>query len=212
MKLSRSFKRFLVCQVALYASLVVCAILRPESLTINDGISYFGNFGNTIVPYALGLILAATFSVAAGRALPTTYPANTVRHYLYLFALGAIGILATPSLSARWISLTHEWIGASLFFLQLVLCIWIVLYIKRDVLNIVLLLIEITCALAAAFYLNPPTGLLMQSQFFFQVTFGLIMLWSWPEIESSVRVPSADGWKNMGQEHTPPEAPATPKS
>jgi len=185
MSMSKSLRYFVASQVALYGSLLICIIISPKSLVVNQGLSYFGNFPATIIPYALGFVLTACLAVAAGRMLASGPNTGAVRWGLYVFALGALGILATPSLSVTWISLTHEWIGAGLFFLQLILCTWLVLYVKRDLLNGALLLIQLTAGLAAAFYLNPPTGLLMQSQLVFQVMFGLIIWRSYSAIEGA---------------------------
>ena len=184
MSMSRSMSLFVASQASLYVGLIICMIIRPESLRVNEGISYFGNFPQTIIPYALGLLISIGLAVAAGWALAPGPYTGPVKWGLYAFALGGFGILITPSLSVTWISLTHEWIGAALFFLQFILTTWIVLYIKRDWLNIGLLGVLIAAGLAAAFYLNPPVGLLMQCQLIFQIAFGLIILRSLEAIES----------------------------
>ncbi|MFA5004426.1 MAG: hypothetical protein WC498_04090 [Candidatus Saccharimonadales bacterium] len=164
-------KTILWGQLCLLVGLALCAIIRPEGLTTNNGISYYGIFHQTVVPYMLGLLGAAYFCSRAADKLPS--PLNTA---LRISALLIVGIVVTPYAVASWVDYLHTAFGSALFSLQLVLSGWVVWKLKLPWWGIVLFAIEFGAGVLSASYLNPTSGFLIQSQAIFQFAFGTLLV------------------------------------
>jgi hypothetical protein len=65
----------------------------------HDGLSFYGNFERTILPYGLGLVITSYFLLKACRTLVNTRAAQSFRLGLEAIAIALLGIVATPSLS-----------------------------------------------------------------------------------------------------------------
>ena len=52
-------QRFLAGSLAFALGLFVCVVIKPDGLRLDFGISYYGNFAVTVVPYTIGLIATA---------------------------------------------------------------------------------------------------------------------------------------------------------
>lgn len=159
---------------AVFVLLALCVMIRPAGLAANDGLSYFGGFATTIIPYSLAFFLNAFFYWEAARGLnndhfPYKYAATSLR----VMAVLLIGLVVTPHELVNYI---HTKIGATLFSFQLLLSIWMLIKIAPSWQNIILVLVEVLSGLAALYYLPKAHGLLLQSQVIFQLAFGLLLV------------------------------------
>lgn len=172
--MQRAAKYVLWSQVSLYAALLVCIVLKPNGLSVNDGISYYGNYLRTFFPYAAGLLITAFCGLRAAAVLPVSE--TTLRSSLRLYALMTAVIAITPYAAGHWVDWAHTACGATLFSLQLVLSFWLVWRLHFAWWAILLTLTEIVSGLAAAMYLAPMDGFLLQTQAVFQVAFGILLV------------------------------------
>lgn len=121
--------------VSLITSLAVCVALRPEGLLGHDGVSYFGNFNLTRIPYSIGMVAAAYFLLRACYALgsPHGLIARNFRYGLEGIVIGLFGIIATPSLSPlHFVRDAHVAFGLIIFMLQAVLSLRYLIRIRKS--------------------------------------------------------------------------------
>jgi len=105
----------LAAGAVLLGSVALSAILVPRGLVINEGISLYGIYARTIIPYASGLFtVAATLALIAHRS---TEPYRKLLLYS-IAALAAIIVFVPYSLSPAF-NIIHISIGATLYTLAL---------------------------------------------------------------------------------------------
>lgn len=210
-------------QALLFGGLLTCLVLRPEGLATNDGLSYYGTFLDTIVPYGVALLGCAICCHRAARMLgddthegdngerggsaaagPSTSGdvdgIRTVRRGLETFAVLLVGLFLTPYTVAPWVEDLHMSLGAALFAGQLLLSFWVAARLRFAPWAVLLTLAELVAGIACAVYLSPPQGLLTQSQLVFQLAFGVLLV----RVLSAFRVPGP------AAAETVPEPPAPP--
>lgn len=109
----------LYSQMSFVATILLLLILSPEALASRSGISYWGNFRGTFVPYMLGLGLTGYFLVRAADSLPHVgRKPNMIRMSLRLSAVALVGIIITPSLASKFTGFWHGTFAVLLFFTQ----------------------------------------------------------------------------------------------
>jgi hypothetical protein len=103
------------------ATVTACVTLQPSDVWTHNGLSFYGNFQRTLLPYAMGLSLTAYFLLRASRSLPEAVIAERVRRPLWYIGLALLGVVLTPSLSgSRPVQFLHVLFGGVVFVLQLV--------------------------------------------------------------------------------------------
>ncbi len=159
--------------IAAFTLLLICILIRPAGLSANDGLSYFGSFKNTIIPYSAAFFLNAYFYWEAARVLVNNNKLhNYVAYGLRVMALLLTGLVLTPHTLVNPI---HTAIGTTLFVFQLVLSIWLLVKIDFSWQNLGLVCIELCGGLISFYYLPKPHGLLLQGQVIFQLAFGILL-------------------------------------
>lgn len=169
-------KSILWGQVFLYAGLLTCILLKPAGLAANDGISYYGIYRATFLPYAVGLLGAAYFAVLAMGQLPPEE--KLLRLAIKIYAPLIAGIVITPYAAGAWVDYAHTACGSALFSLQLLLSGWLVRRLRYAWWSVGLSLVELAAGIASAVYLRPTHGFLFQSQVVFQLAFGALLILS----------------------------------
>ena len=183
----RSAIRYIVYgQLCLYAGLLVCAVVKPHGLLVNDGISYYGNFRATIIPYAFALLGGAYFSIRAAEHLAQP-PVKPLRYAFTAFALLAAGELVTPAFASQPVDALHRVFGIALFSLQLLVSIWLVVRLRYAWQAVALALVELIAGIAAFLYLAPAHGLLLESQVVFQTAFAALAIYALTIMPTTIR-------------------------
>ncbi|HEY4160668.1 MAG TPA: hypothetical protein VGM08_01265 [Candidatus Saccharimonadales bacterium] len=176
-------------QLFLYTGLAVCVLLRPAGLAVNAGISYYGIYRQTFLPYAAGLLGAAYFAM---RAMDELLPdEKKLRVALKIYVPLIIGIVITPYAASKWLDYLHTAFGSALFFLQLTLSCWLARRLHYIWWGVMLVVVELAAGIASALYLIPTHGFLLQAQVIFQVAFGVLLVLSLPGLASGERKASA---------------------
>lgn len=164
-------------QMCLVAGMLACVALKPHGLTANDGISYYGIFTRTVMPYAFALIGSALF---VRRALHRAAPASPAPEYLRgtadrLAAMSA-GVVLTPYNANLVFDWTHTALGAAVFILQLVLGARLLAWTGGDAWVAGLLAAQFAGGVFCAVYVLPEHGFLLQGQIAFQLAFGGLLI------------------------------------
>lgn len=155
-----------------YGLLLLCIVLQPAGLSVNNGFSYYGIYGLTLIPYAIALV---TYSLVFWQIAHEFK--DYMRGFFYkafrLLPLLLIGILLTPYTRFE---LIHNLLAASLFFCQLLISFLIVRIIFSDKITTALLTIQFISGFFALYFMEKPEGWVLQSQAIFQVAFMGILL------------------------------------
>lgn len=166
----RAARTFLLGQTLFYVSLLVCILLKPEGLSANDGISYYGVFRETFPPYATGLLGAALFTLQSAGSLPARARVLSIAFKAYTPLI--LGLVVTPYTGGRVLNDLHVACGSLLFSLQLIVSGWVTWRFHYALWCIAFSFAELSAGIASAIYLHPAHGFLLQSQVIFQLTFG----------------------------------------
>lgn len=177
----QAFRSVLYSQGCFYLGLIVCVIIKPHGLATNDGISYYGIYRETVLPYAFALLGAAYFCLQASGELADSH-FQLLRNWLKIMAILLAGLVVTPYAAGTWVDYLHTTFGTILFAGQLLFSIWLIWQLHNKVWAIVLTVIEFFAGVASAIYLKPTHGLLLQTQVIFQLAFGALLLYSWPRL------------------------------
>ncbi len=155
MKLAQRY--ILYGQAGFVIGLLVCIIIKPHGLTANGGISYYGVYRETILPYSLMLLIPAYFFIKTAEIFHGRGQ-QLMRYALTAMGLLTIGILITPDSWSNLMDLLHRICGTSLFVLQLLLSGWFISKLEYDWRAILLTAIELAGGIASFVWLAPPTG------------------------------------------------------
>jgi hypothetical protein len=174
MENKKSIQYIQVGLISFFVLLVICIFIRPAGLGANSGVSYYGGYSNTLLPYSLAFLVE---SVILWRAASMMNKKTKIDSYissaLKVFAILFIGILITPHTVLGW---EHRTIGSTLFSLQLIMGIILVFFVYRDWLNVALLITVLLSGLASLIYLLQPNGFMIQSQIIFQISIWIIFI------------------------------------
>ena len=164
-------------QAFLFGGMLICIALKPNGLTTNDGISYYGTFARTVVPYAFALLGSA---LCTRRALHQAAPSSPQPAYLHgmanwLAAMSA-GVVLTPYTAGLLVDWAHTLLGAAVFALQLVLGARLLNWTGGDAWVAAFLVTQFLSGVFCAIYVLPKHGWLIQGQLAFQFFFGALLV------------------------------------
>ena len=160
--------------ISFFVLLMICVAIRPTGLIANSGISYYGVYGNTLLPYSLGFLLVSVATWRSASIMQAeTKSEKHIRRALQAFTILFLGLLLTPHTVLPG---EHVFFGSTLFGLQLILGILLVLTVRRDWINAFLLAIAFLSGVASLIYLTSSHGYMIQSQVIFQVSIWLLFI------------------------------------
>ncbi|MGD0833034.1 MAG: hypothetical protein ABSA40_01230 [Candidatus Dormibacteria bacterium] len=161
---------YVTCGLTLTAvMLTVCVVIRPESLSVDFGVSYMGIHANTIVPYAVALLGAAYCVWRASESMVDSDHSLITGWAMRIIAVQLVGLLLTPY--TRF-GAAHEFIGSTLFLVQLGLALLAIKWLGGGDRSIPLLTgVMFLSGLAAAYYLPRSQGFELEAQVGFQMAF-----------------------------------------
>lgn len=140
--------RFLVyAQLALFAGLAICLILLPHFLFESNegGISNFGTYARTIVPFTLGFGVCGSLTIWAAAILPRSTPSyRDVRSALQILGLLYFFVLCSTYLYKvnHTLDTLHVYASVALVIWNMVFGTWLALFVVRDRINVALLCIQ----------------------------------------------------------------------
>jgi hypothetical protein len=164
-------------QGLLYVGLLMCVALKPDGLGANDGISYYGIFRQTVVPYAITLLGPGYFTWTALRAAAPFAPAPVyLRRMTSCLAALSVCVVLTPYSANLVFDWVHTLSGSALFVLQLVLGLRLLGWSGGDAWTAGLLVAQFACGVFCAIFVLPKHGFLLQGQVAFQLAFGALLV------------------------------------
>jgi hypothetical protein len=166
-----------LAQACLLGGLLLCIAFRPDGLGANDGISYYGIFRQTVIPYAIAILGSAIFM---RRALRSTAPASAAPNYIRglanLVAAMSAGVVLTPYSLNTLFDWVHTALGAAVFALQLVLAWQFLGWTGGDNWIAFFFGVQFLSGVVAAVFVLPKHGFLIQAQVAFQFAFGALLI------------------------------------
>lgn len=157
-----------------FVLLVICIVIRPDGLGANSGVSYYGGYENTLLPYSLAFLFESFMVWRAASVLDKEKNISRYTSYvLKVFAILFLGILITSHTIFGW---EHKAVGSTLFGLQFIMGIILVFFVYRDWLNMILTTLVIVSGFFSLIYLFLPDGFMIQSQIIFQISIWLIYI------------------------------------
>lgn len=167
---NKAVRYFLIGQISFLFSVSICIFLLPESLFINEGISYFGARKLTVIPYSVGLLLMAWFSYRVAQSLPKkSY--KVVKIGFKTFSVLLVTVVAIPYGINFTLEYIHTLLSAGLFLVQFIMMWWLAFKVKWDGLSLFLLLLMAIEMIATVMYLGPQKGYLLFGELAYQLTF-----------------------------------------
>lgn len=176
--MERSIKKYLFSsQLCLWLSVIVCLALIPHFLFSKDegGMSNYGVHLKTVIPYSIGLLLAALFVVKAALRLKRS---SHLRAVLLGYAAALSLILITTYGYKRNIYLkdTHIAVTIVFFWFELLTAVWLCKRFLADQINISLIVLQLIGFIIGAVTLFGPLHLLFVAQLLTIIPFGMILI------------------------------------
>lgn len=138
----------LLGQVSLFGFLLVCLLLKPHFLFESNegGISNYGLYARTIIPYTLAFGLGGLFTVRAALALPE----NTDHYQALKITLGVLGLLLIVAMFSTYpyklnavFNDTHKYTSVLLTFLEVALGVWFAVFLAPNAKNLMILSLQL---------------------------------------------------------------------
>jgi hypothetical protein len=174
----RVIKFLLIGQLCLWSGLLVCYLLAPNVVYSNYGISHFGVYKHTILPYGVAFLLCGYFTILAAREIRSTKQIpGQLSQALLVLALCMLAILLTPYTVQPVLDWTHMIAGTILFSFQSVLSGWLV-WQHPDQRAVLLFSLQLIGCVIAALSLFHFIQLMFTGQIITQLAFGTLLIHS----------------------------------
>jgi len=156
------------------AMLAVCIVITPQSLRVDDGVSYLGVHADTIIPYAIAFLGAAYCVWRASELTGDLDHGWVLSRFMRVMAFQLVGLLLTPYTRN---DAAHVFFGSTLFLAQLGLAGMAITWLGGSERQVVVLTgVMILSGFAAAYYLPQSRGFELQTQVIFQMSFWALMI------------------------------------
>lgn len=179
MDYAKGAKNLLTGLIVFFVLLTVCILVRPIGLVVNSGISYYGNYNETLLPFAIAFLANSFLLWQASLFVGTTNKMDLYfKFVLKITAVLMIGILLTPYdvFNLSGLNLIHRTMGTTMFSIQMIMAVAIVISNYRDRINILLITTSFISGYAAIIYLLQPNGYMIEAQIVFQISVWLIFI------------------------------------
>lgn len=177
-------RNFLKGQLCFVVGIVICIVLLPKGMTGNNGLTYYGNYARTIVPFALGLLGCAWFTYQSVRLI-RLQKQKFLTYILLVLCLLLVGVVLTPYKLNMIFWLTHMYAASLLFGGEYVMLLWLGLISRRDVINIVLIALATVELYLTASSVGPTLGYITLGQLGFQAIFAFVTYRSFKKLFDS---------------------------
>jgi hypothetical protein len=169
---------YAVASVACFwAGMAVCYLLQPTNWS-QQGISHFGNFKASVLPYSAGLLLSALFMARGADTLPEGGP----KFVVYRGLLRAIAVLlATLLLIPSWkfgamVGSLHRTVSAAIFLCQVMLGLYLCVTAWRSWLIAALFSVQLVGSFIVLLSAADKAPLMFGSQVVTELAFGLLLI------------------------------------
>jgi hypothetical protein len=177
--INRTLLYLLLSGTSFLVAVAICVALQPSNVLSHDGLSFYGNFQKTLLPYGLGLAGTAYFLLRACHILVNTQAARSFRVGLEAVGVCLLGIVATPSFShERLIQDLHVIFGFMIFVTMAILSLHYLGREGRYKLDWVLLAFQMLAIIiiALSFHAIAVLDLMLPAQILATVSFGTLLI------------------------------------
>lgn len=179
---SQAWRLIIWGQVCFYIGLLIAVMIRPAGLTANSGISYYGIFAETFIPFEISLLGGAVFTWLFAQHIDEM-SLRPVRESLLTMAVLTSIVAVTPYAVDTLMDSIHRTAGALLFILQLILSFWLIAKLHHAIWAVLLTMAELVAGIACALYLYPTHGYLFQAQVLFQFFFSALLIYGLRQLQ-----------------------------
>ena len=160
--------------------MLCCCAIEPSWFAVRRGLSYYGNSGATIVPYAAGFGLSVFLTACAlAQIEPRSIAARRFRRAVGCVLVLTAGVPLTPYAVDAVFDWLHLGVTAALFGSGLVLGGWIMLRL-RDRVTLAFYVVEFAAGLSIIAALVGLNDYMIPSELVFQgAAFGLVAWGIW---------------------------------
>jgi hypothetical protein len=165
----------LFAQVAFWTAMLVCVAITRGGLGGNNGFSFYGGRLSTILPYAVGFVVASALIAHAAGLLERS---GRTRHatWLRILAVLLLADLLTPDTLGSAFYAAHIVASIALFMFEAAFGLWLVTAVSAGVQSIQLFAIQIAGGVLAGLSQLQWIGLLSLGIFVFQIAFGALLV------------------------------------
>ncbi len=179
----RSMYRALTCLrsslVAFALGVAVCVMLRPSDVLGHGGLSFYGNFSRTFVPYAVGMFAASYYLFKACLELRAFSATRAFGMWLQWVAVAMVGVVLTPSLSSAWaIQDMHVVFSFVVFVIQAGLALRYLLMASHELFDWGLLIMQLAAIIGVvlSFRIINVLPAMLPAQVLATSSFGLLLI------------------------------------
>ena len=173
----KSVRLLLAAEINFFVMLGVCYLLDPHVPTDKYGISYYGNYLRTLIPYALAFVVSGTlilWATSAVRAASTEL--ERARLGLRLLGVLMICLVFVPSLFNAFVGKIHVVIGGGIFLDQMLLTVWFVHWHKRSFINFGLLTVMVLSGVVTGLSVPDVVDIMFVMHVIYQLAAGMLMV------------------------------------
>lgn len=142
--MSNATRDVLLGQIGLFFFLIICIILKPHFLFEHNegGISNYGLYAKTIVPYTLAFLTSGVFTLLATRSVRN----RRIRIALWILGILTLLVLIStyPYKSNHTLDSIHEGVSTALFVIELTIGSWFSVFLARNKVSLIALIVQYT--------------------------------------------------------------------
>ena len=175
---SRVIRFLIYAQASFFVCLSAAVVINDAGFSQNRGLSFYGEHWDTAVPFGLGFLLCDYFLLRAGRILTRFSHTRIFDSLLRILAMLLLMILLTPDNLNNVYAWMHIFASTLLFLFELGFAIWLTLRVYHDLFTWFLLAGQLIAGAVAMFSELQATRYLSEGSLFYQVFFGILLVWT----------------------------------
>lgn len=173
-------KLVLASQTVLLLFIAVCVIITPHFLFSRNegGMSNYGVHASTVVFYTLAFTISSALLFLAARSLPKTPDYRSLRRIFIITAYSLLLVLVTtyPYKHSNTYNNIHTAGNIWTFCFQMYAGIWLALFFQRDIISILLLLVQLLAFVLIVLTFVGAIHLLFVAQILTMLAYGLLLV------------------------------------
>ena len=187
---SATVRLLLLAQLSLFIFLAICFVLIPHFLLEPNegGVSNYGTYAKTVVPYTLGFGLCGVLTILASRSLPRMIARRRTLRWVFLVlgVLYLVVLLSTyPYRLNHMFDVIHIYLGTALVLYSTALSIWLTFALLRSRVTFVLLACELVGFILSVLTFLGHLHVLFVAEILTSAAFGTLLVRSTSDIRSS---------------------------
>jgi hypothetical protein len=172
---SAAARYLLFAQLVFWSAMLLCVAITRGGLGDNHGFSFFGGRLSTILPYAVGFIVAGALIAHAAKLLEQGGRARLAAGLRILVVLLLLDLLTPDTLGSAFYA-AHIAASIALFMFEAAFGLWLIIVVTTGAAPVALYVTQITGGVIAGLSQLQWIALLSLGIFVFQVAFGALLV------------------------------------